>query len=137
MVRANIVTDFFSELSVESVACFTSCPVLSPLAALREDYLGGETLANHKSAEKRARQDDRRYERRISALSEVKTWEKKLRKTIESRDVKAAQDMLKAFMSKVDKAAKRGVFHARTASRKIGRLSARVSSLSSKSLSSK
>ena len=86
-------------------------------------------MANHKSAEKRARQSKKHYERRKSALSEVKTWEKKLRKTIEAKDSKGAKELLSSFMSKVDKAAKRGVFHAKTASRKIGRLSARISAL--------
>ncbi len=86
-------------------------------------------MATHKSAAKRARQSLRKEDFNSQMRGAVKTLEKKLRKMILQKDVKNAQEFLKEFMSKIDKASKRSVFHPRAASRKIGRLSAQVSAL--------
>lgn len=86
-------------------------------------------MANHKSAAKRARQSLRKQTYNADTKSSVKTFEKKLRKSIAGKDAKASQDLLREFMSKIDKASKRKVYHARAASRKIGRLSAQVAAL--------
>ena len=58
--------------------------------------------------------------------SKVRTEEKKLLKAIEAKDVQSLPALLGAVMSKMAQAAQRGVFGKNTASRKIGRLSARV-----------
>jgi small subunit ribosomal protein S20 len=86
-------------------------------------------LANHKSAAKRARQSLVKAASNTTTLSSVRTWEKKLRKAIDSKDTKVARELLSTVMSKLDKAAKKGVIHARNASRKISRLSSRISSM--------
>jgi small subunit ribosomal protein S20 len=80
-------------------------------------------LANHKSAAKRARQSVKRNKRNTTALSSVRTFERKLRTAIASGDKKAAEDALRAYMSKAQKAATKGVMHAKTAARKLSRLS--------------
>jgi small subunit ribosomal protein S20 len=85
-------------------------------------------LANHKSAAKRARQADVKKLRNLGTKNGVRTFEKKVRAAIASKDTKAA-DLLKEFSSKVSKAAQKGVIHAKAASRKISRLSAQVSAL--------
>ncbi len=87
-------------------------------------------MATHKSSEKRARQDIKKYARNQRTLTTVRTFEKKVRSAISTKDVKAAQDFLKMFSSKIDKAATKGVVHAKTAARKISRLSNQISSLS-------
>ncbi len=80
-------------------------------------------MANHKSAAKRARQSVKRNQRNTTALSSVRTFERKLRTAIAAGDKKGAQDALRAYMSKVSKAATKGVMHAKTAARKLSRLS--------------
>ena len=86
-------------------------------------------MANHKSAAKRARQEERRTARNSRTKGSVRTAEKKLRTAISKKDSAGAQKLLVSFMSKVDKAAKKGIYHARTAARKVSRLSSQVSAL--------
>ncbi len=59
----------------------------------------------------------------------VRTWEKKLRAAIAGGDKQGAQTLLSTYMSKIGKAAAKGIIHARTAARKISRLSQRVSKM--------
>lgn len=89
-------------------------------------------MATHKSAEKRARQAVRRNKRNSDTLGAVRTWEKKLRTALAGGDKSAAKELLNTYMSKMSQAATKGVVHGKTAARKIGRLSARVSSLAGK-----
>lgn len=86
-------------------------------------------MANHKSAAKRARQATRRTAVNSKRKSTVRTEEKKLLKAIETKSVKDLPALLSALTSKFTKAAQKGVFNKNTASRKIGRLSARVQAL--------
>ena len=75
-------------------------------------------MANHKSALKRARQsEDRRLRNKA-----VKTRVKNITKDVLAATTETAADDLKAAQSIIDKAAKKGVIHSRTASRKISRL---------------
>jgi len=84
-------------------------------------------LANHKSAEKRARQSTRKNARNSSTKKGVRTWEKNLRAAILKKDPKAAQDLLGTYMSKVGKAVAKGIVNARTGARKVSRLSSLLS----------
>lgn len=86
-------------------------------------------MANHKSAEKRARQSTKRRDRNSKAKSTVRTWEKKLRKAVAAKDTKVAQELLREFSSRIDKAAQKGIVHVKAASRKVGRISAQISAL--------
>lgn len=86
-------------------------------------------MANHKSAAKRARQAVRKTAVNNRRKSTVKTHEKHLIKAIEAKDLKALPQLLKNFTSEVMKAAQKGVLKKETASRKVGRVSARVSAL--------
>ncbi|MFH1985687.1 MAG: 30S ribosomal protein S20 [Pseudomonadota bacterium] len=75
-------------------------------------------MANHKSALKRARQsEDRRLRNKA-----VKTRVKNITKDMLAATAETAADDLKVAQSVIDKAAKKGVIHPRTASRKIARL---------------
>lgn len=87
-------------------------------------------MATHKSSEKRARQDIKKSANNQKTLSSVRTAEKKLRTAIASKDVKSATELLKKFSSTIDKAASKGVVHAKTAARKVSRVSTQISSLS-------
>lgn len=89
-------------------------------------------MANHKSAEKRARQSIRKNACNSQTLHSVRTFEKKVHAAIAAGDGKAALTLLNGYMSQIGKAASKGVVHARTASRKVSRLSERVQKMSLK-----
>ncbi|GAB6908045.1 30S ribosomal protein S20 [Desulfosarcina cetonica] len=78
-------------------------------------------MANHKSALKRAGQNTRRRLRNKAVLTRVKNAIKDVRLAVaenaEDRDMR-----LNAAKSDIDKAAKKGVLHKKTAARKISRL---------------
>jgi len=78
-------------------------------------------LANHKSAKKRAKQSQVRRMRNKSVKTALKTLEKKLRAAKEAGE--DAQELMRQTQSAVHKAAKKGIIHKKTASRKISRLS--------------
>ncbi len=78
-------------------------------------------MANHKSAKKRAKQSQVRRLRNRSVKTTLKNLEKKLYAAKEEgSDDKEV--ILKKFQSAMHKAAKKGVIHKKTASRKISRL---------------
>lgn len=85
-------------------------------------------MANHKSAEKRARQSVKRNARNTAIENSVKTFEKNLVKAIEAKS-KDAQTHLKAYTAKAMSAVTKGALSKQTVSRKIGRLSTRVAAL--------
>ena len=89
-------------------------------------------MATHKSAEKRARQTIRKNKRNSATLAGVRTFEKKLRTALAGGDKNAATTLLNDYMSKMTKAATKGVVHKKTAARKISRIAERVSKLTSK-----
>lgn len=85
-------------------------------------------MANHKSALKRAGQNARRRLRNRMVQTRVKNVVKDVRLAVtENADDKAAK--MQAAQSTIDKAAKKGVLHKRTAARKIARLAKQVSAL--------
>jgi len=78
-------------------------------------------LANHKSALKRAGQNEIRRMRNRAVKTRVKTVVKEVRQAVaDNSDGIEAQ--LKDAQATIDKAAKKGVLHKRTASRKVARL---------------
>lgn len=87
-------------------------------------------MANHKSAEKRMRQTARKTERKSHARMTVRTFEKKLRLAITKKDAKGANELFVAYSSKMGKAAQKGLYHANTAARKIGRLAKAIHQIS-------
>ncbi len=86
-------------------------------------------MATHKSAEKRARQSTKRATRNKQSLSAVRTIERKLRDALASAEATTAQELLKEFSSRAQKAAGKGRIHASNAQRKISRLSLAVHNL--------
>lgn len=80
-------------------------------------------MANHKSALKRARQNQIRRIRNKSVKTQVKNIVKDLKLALEEESKEAVPEKLNAAKSAIDKAAKKGVIHKRKAARKISRLS--------------
>ena len=80
-------------------------------------------MANIKSAKKRILVNRTKMERNKAIKSGVKTSIKKVHAAIAANDKEAANAALLHPISKIDKAASKGVYHKNTASRKISRLS--------------
>lgn len=87
-------------------------------------------MANHKSAVKRNLQNQKRRLRNRTVKTRVKGVAKKVTLLDKSADTAAVAQEFIAAQSVIDTAAKKGVLHARTASRKISRLAKRVNRLS-------
>jgi small subunit ribosomal protein S20 len=83
-------------------------------------------LANHKSAEKRARQSLRRRDRNRGVRGEVRTRVKAVRIALETGDAEAARERLHEAERALRKAATKGVIPKSTASRRVSRLARAV-----------
>lgn len=88
-------------------------------------------MANHKSAEKRARQSLKRNARNTQVKNSVKTLEKRVMKALNEKS-KELPELLKAYVSRAMAAVSKGALRKETVSRKIGRISSRVHQASSK-----
>jgi small subunit ribosomal protein S20 len=86
-------------------------------------------VASHDSARKRIRQTIKRTDRLRRIRSTTRTYIKKLRVALTKNDKKGAEESLKQVISQIDRAVSKGVFHRRTGSRYIARLSSQVSRL--------
>jgi small subunit ribosomal protein S20 len=82
-------------------------------------------VANHKSALKRAGQNERRRLRNKAVQTRVKNVVKDVRLAV-AGDADDAVERLNAAKSVIDNAAKKGVLHKKTASRKVSRLAKQV-----------
>ena len=86
-------------------------------------------MANHKSALKRNRQSLIRRDRNRANRTKVKTAVKKIDAAIEVEgSVEKAQEALVAAVPVIERAAVKGAFLKKTASRKISRLTRKVNS---------
>ena len=86
-------------------------------------------MANHKSAEKRNRQNVVRNARNTHIRSTMRTFVKQVREAVAGGDSTAAKTALERAIPFIDKAATKGVIHKATASRKISRLTRLVNNL--------
>jgi small subunit ribosomal protein S20 len=80
-------------------------------------------LANHKSAVKRARQNELRRLRNKAVKTRIKSIVKEVRSSAGEVSGVDGRVKLNSAQSIIDKASKKGVIHKRTAARKISRLS--------------
>ncbi len=78
------------------------------------------SMANIKSAAKRARQGEVRRARNISVVNSLKSGQKKLRAALAAGKLDEAKAEYVKVSSALDKAAKRGVIHKNSAARKKG-----------------
>ena len=86
-------------------------------------------MANYKSAVKRARQNEKRRLRNKSSRTRIKNIVKDVRLAVSEQSNEAALTKLDIAKSIIDKAAKKGVIHSKTASRKISRLSRLINTI--------
>jgi len=87
-------------------------------------------VANHKSAAKRARQDEKRRERNRGERSRVRSVVKGVREAADAGDAETARQRLHEAERTLRKAASKGVIPKQRASRKVSRLARRLNKLS-------
>ena len=88
-------------------------------------------MATHKSAIKRARQNEIRNIRNKASRTRVKSVTKDVRAAIDEGSAEKARTALAQAIPVIDAAAQKGAIHRNTASRKISKLSKQVNALSS------
>ena len=88
-------------------------------------------MPNHKSAEKRVRQSERRRLVNKSNRTRLRSSIKDLRGALDG-DAKQAVTLLTKTISEIDKAVQKGVLHRNAAARHKSRLTARVNQASAK-----
>lgn len=88
-------------------------------------------MANHASALKRVKQTKKRRLRNKSCKSTINTTVKKVFASIEEKNDEGVKTYYKEAVSRLDSAVSKGILHRRTASRKISRLTRKVSELPS------
>jgi small subunit ribosomal protein S20 len=89
-------------------------------------------MPNHKSAEKRVRQSERRRLINRNNRTKLRGSIKKLRTALDGGDAKAAAGLLPVTVSEIDKAVKKGALHRNAAARHKSRLTVRVTQASAK-----
>ncbi|HKV42005.1 MAG TPA: 30S ribosomal protein S20 [Blastocatellia bacterium] len=88
-------------------------------------------MANHKSAEKRARQSEKRKVLNKRNRSRLRSAIKDLRGAIDEGKADNAKALLGATVSLIDKSVQKGIVHRNAAARHKSRLTAKVNTLSS------
>ena len=86
-------------------------------------------MANHKSAIKRARQNDKRRLHNRDFRNRTRTFVKKAREAIASGNVEEATIATNAAVRDLDMAASKGIVHSSNASRRKGRLMKQLAAL--------
>lgn len=79
-------------------------------------------MANHKSARKRARQNEKRNLRNRAVRSTLRTAIKKFRALLASKDMEGAEAGLPGLHQTIDKAVTKGIIHKNQANRNKSRL---------------
>lgn len=87
-------------------------------------------MANHKSAEKRVRQNIKRNAINRSNRTGLRTQIKKLRTALAGQDQAQSTELLSPTISSIDKAVNKGIIHKNTAARYKSRLTKHVAKLS-------
>ncbi len=87
-------------------------------------------MANHKSALKRARQNEVRRVRNKSYKTKVKKAIRDVRSALESNSAEKAQESFRTAVSVIQQTVNKGVIHSNQASRKISRLARQVNQIS-------
>jgi len=83
-------------------------------------------MPNHKSAEKRVRQNEKRRAINRGNRTKVRTYIKKLRTALDAGDKQKVAEILPEAISVIDKSVQKGVMHANAAARYKSRLTVRA-----------
>lgn len=86
-------------------------------------------MANHPSAKKRARRNERRADINKARRSRIRTFVKKIEAAIVEGDASAASDALRKAQPELYKGVAKGILHKNTVARKLSRLTKRIKAL--------
>ncbi len=86
-------------------------------------------MANHRSAEKRIRQTERRASVNGARVSRIRTFVKKVETAIAAGNKEEARAAFLVAQPELHRGVTKGVLHKNTVARKLSRLSARIQSL--------
>ena len=86
-------------------------------------------MPNHKSAEKRVRQNEKRRAINRGHRTKVRTYIKKVRTALESGSAQEVQAVLPEAISVIDKSVQKGVMHANAAARYKSRLTSQANQI--------
>lgn len=89
-------------------------------------------MPNHKSSEKRMRQNEKRRIINRNNKGRLRTSIRKLRAALTEADAGVVQELLPATISTIDKAVQKGVLHRNAAARYKSRLTTHVNQSSAK-----
>ena len=89
-------------------------------------------MPNHKSAEKRVRQNERRRVVNRNNRTKLRTSVKKFRSALKGGDANQVGALLPQTISEIDKAVQKGVLHRNAAARHKSRLTARANQAAAK-----
>lgn len=89
-----------------------------------------KNMANHKSAEKRIRQTEKRTERNRYYRTRLKNITKAVREAVASKDLDKANEAFKIANKEIHKFVSKGILKKNTAARKVSRLNSAVKKLS-------
>jgi small subunit ribosomal protein S20 len=103
-----------------------------PPARLAAEDEENDRMAQHRSAEKRARQSEKRRERNRAVRSRVRGSTRAVRTALEQGDLATAQEQLGQAEKLLRRAASKGVLKKTTASRTVSRLAKAVHRASAK-----
>jgi len=87
-------------------------------------------MAQHLSAKKRIRRNERRRVINHARISRIRTFVKKVETAIAGGDKEAAQAAFKSAQPEMQRGVTKGVLHKNTVARKLSRLSARIKAIS-------
>ncbi|MEE9453636.1 MAG: 30S ribosomal protein S20 [Paracoccaceae bacterium] len=87
-------------------------------------------MANSPQAKKRARQIERRTAVNKSRRTRIRGFLRKVEEAITGGDQTVAAEALKSAQPEIMRGVTKGIWHKKTASRKVSRLSARVKAMS-------
>jgi small subunit ribosomal protein S20 len=90
-------------------------------------------MANHKSALKRIRQNDKRRIHNRTYRNRARTLVKIAREGLSGNDLDEARAATMAAVRDLDKSASRGIIHPRNAARRKGRLMSQLAALEAES----
>lgn len=89
-------------------------------------------MPNHKSAEKRDRQNVRRNAANNANRTRLRTQIRKLRAALATGNAQEAQALLPEIISVIDKSVQKGILHRNAAARHKARLTMRVNGLTAR-----
>ena len=89
-------------------------------------------MPNHKSAEKRDRQNARRNAANTANRTRLRTQMKKLRAALDAGSIHDSRALLSETVSLIDKSVQKGILHRNTAARQKARLTMHINKLATK-----